>query len=495
MNGFDRYVFYSALNVGLNESFMRITRKVFTDLGLFMLAFGFAIGFVFPFFVTILGVPKEYTLTYPFFASCISAGLISGLINFGLARKIVGDRLSTLSRVGQQMTNLARVMRERTKQNPEDSDISSEFTEDICGKTDCHIVVDSDDVFGESAHAFNLLADTLRQTISTERAARSFTYMLTTCLDLEPLAEKALQQIIIYSGSEGGLFAVEHQGTLQVVSSHGIGKSDEVVQSEYVAEVLRTGKPKVMTIPEAEDVVVDHIVGHHHAKYILVTPVLYKGVSLGVFVLASPTEYSDEILHRLEILGTGLGLALNNSLTHGRMRMLAILDPLTEIYNRGFGVKRLHEEYTRSVRADSPLGVIIFDIDDFKLVNDTYGHMVGDRVLVSVVKMSRSMLREGDILIRYGGEEFMVVLPGASLEDVRQVGERIRRAIQDMTVMEGDISIKVTVSLGGVSHPELNVSHQDVLVRHADVSLYYAKNSGKNKIELDRTVSELPVEM
>ncbi|MFT5702611.1 MAG: two-component system cell cycle response regulator [Desulforhopalus sp.] len=87
---------------------MRITRKVFTDLGLFMLAFGFSIGFVFPFFVTLLGVPKEYTLTVPFFASCISAGLIAGVVNFGLARKIVGDRLATLSRVGQKMTNLAK---------------------------------------------------------------------------------------------------------------------------------------------------------------------------------------------------------------------------------------------------------------------------------------------------------------------------------------------------------------------------------------------------
>ncbi|MFT5702612.1 MAG: two-component system cell cycle response regulator [Desulforhopalus sp.] len=386
-------------------------------------------------------------------------------------------------------------MREGTRQNPEGSDISNEFTEDICGQADCHIVVDSDDVFGESAHAFNLLAETLRQTISTERAARSFTNTLTTCLDLEPLAEKALQKIIIYSGSEGGLLAIEQQGTLDVVSSRGISNSDEVIQSEYVAEVLRTGKLKLISMPEAENVVVDHIVGQHQAKHVLVNPVLYKGVCLGVFILVSPSKYSEEILHRLEILGTGLGLALNNSLTHGRMRMLAILDPLTEIYNRGFGVKRLHEEYTRSIRADSPLGVIIFDIDDFKAVNDTYGHMAGDRVLISVVKMSRAMLREGDILIRYGGEEFMVVLPGASLEDVRQVGERIRRAVQDMTIMEGEISIKVTVSLGGVSHPELNVSHQDVLIRHADASLYYAKNSGKNKIEMDRTSSESLVKM
>ncbi len=466
---------------------MRITRKVFTDLSIFMLAFGVAIGFVFPFFVTMLGVPKEYTLTGTFFTSCISAGLIAGLVNYALARKIVGDRLLTLSRVGQQMTNLAKNMREGSKVHSTVDDVSIDITEDICGEDNCHIVVDSDDVFGQSAHAFNLLAETLRQTISTERAARSFTHMLTTCLDIELLADKALQQMMTYSSSDGGLLAIEQQGVLQVVSSHGLRNYDEVAKSQHVEEVLRSGKPKLITTPDSEDVIVDHVLGFHCAKYVLLSPIIYKGVSLGVFILAASDNYTEESLHRLGILGTGLGLALNNSITHSRMKMLAIIDPLTEIYNRGFGAKRLKEEYTRAVRADSPLGVIIFDVDDFKMVNDTYGHLVGDRVLVSVVKMSKSMLREGDVLIRYGGEEFMVVLPGASLKDVNQVGERIRRAVQDMTIMEGEVSIKVTVSLGGVSHPELNVSHQDMLVNYADKSLYFAKNSGKNKIELHKT--------
>lgn len=468
---------------------MRLTRKVFNDLGLLMMAFGLTIGVVFPFFVTFLGVPKQYTLTGTFFTACISAGLVAGLVNYFIARKIVGSRLQTLSDVGQHMRALAETMRGDSSESGANMvDFDKAFTSgDLCGDMGCHIDVDSDDEFGESAQAFNLLAETLSLTISTERAARSFTNLLTTHLDLQPLAEKAIRKLILYTGSSGGLLAVVDQGELKEAAHHAITSPGKILKSSYVVDVVRKNAAQIIDIPDSDQIIVDHVVGEHKAKYVLVYPILYKSVSLGVIVLVSKNAYNKEILRRLDLLGVGLGLALNNSLTHGRMRVLATLDPLTAIYNRGFGVKRLHEEYTRSVRSHSPLGVILFDIDDFKSVNDTFGHLVGDRALVSVVRMAEKMLREGDILIRYGGEEFMAVLPGASLADVSQVGERIRRAVAGMTIVEAEQSIKITVSIGGVSYPELSVSSEDALVRHADTSLYLAKNSGKNKMELNRT--------
>ncbi len=465
---------------------MRLTRKVFNDLGLFMMVFGLCIGVVFPFFVTLLGVPKEYTITSTFFAACVSAGLVAGIVNYVIAKKVVGQRLQTLSNVGQHMRQLAETMRSGgTEQNDEDIDFGKSATGDLCGEMGCHIDVDSDDEFGQSAQAFNLLAETLSRTITTERAARSFTNMLTTHLDLIPLAEKAIHKLILYTGSSAGLLAVVNQGELRQAAHHGLLQTEKIIQSSHVMHAVRTNKPQTITFPETDEpIIVDHIVGEHSAKNVLAYPVLYKGVSLGVIVLVSETPYNLEILRRLDLLSVGLGLALNNSLTHGRMRELATLDPLTTIYNRGFGVKRLHEEYTRSVRSDSPLGLVIFDIDDFKNINDTYGHLAGDKVLVNVVNSAKRMLREGDILVRYGGEEFLVVLPGASLADVGMVGERIRRAVDDLTIMEEDQIIKVTISLGGISHPELSVSHEEALIRHADTLLYRAKNSGKNKLVL-----------
>ena len=120
---------------------------------------------------------------------------------------------------------------------------------------------------------------------------------------------------------------------------------------------------------------------------------------------------------------------MNNALAHDRLERLAAIDPLTEAYNRRFGLARLHEEYSRAVRAEAPLGILMLDLDHFKAVNDIYGHLVGDRVLRAVARACRRVIREGDVLVRYGGEEFLVLLPGAGVDDVMQIGERIRRAV------------------------------------------------------------------
>jgi len=215
---------------------------------------------------------------------------------------------------------------------------------------------------------------------------------------------------------------------------------------------------------------------------VLVDPVLYKGVPLGVIILASAAGFKDEVRSRLDLFSQGLALALNNALTYDRLQRLAALDPLTSVYNRRFGMARLHEEFSRAVRATAPLGVMMFDIDHFKKVNDTYGHLAGDRVLIQVAKTARTAIREGDILMRYGGEEFLVILPAASKENARAVGEKLRRMVEETSVADGDQEIRVTISIGVTSFPELAVAGEQDLVKRADESLYSAKESGRNRV-------------
>jgi two-component system cell cycle response regulator len=160
------------------------------------------------------------------------------------------------------------------------------------------------------------------------------------------------------------------------------------------------------------------------------------------------------------------------------------MDPLTDAYNRRFGLGRLREEYSRAVRAENPLGVLMFDLDHFKSVNDVYGHLVGDRVLRAVASASRRVLRDGDVLVRYGGEEFLVLLPGAGQADVVEVGERIRRAVAETTVTEGDQRIGVSVSIGGTTYADLATFSPEELVARADAALYAAKNAGRNRLVL-----------
>jgi diguanylate cyclase (GGDEF)-like protein len=215
-------------------------------------------------------------------------------------------------------------------------------------------------------------------------------------------------------------------------------------------------------------------------------PVLYEGVALGVIVLASSDNFGPKQRALAEFFSHGFGLPLNKAFAHERLEKLAALDPLTGVYNRGFGLGRLHEEFERAVRASSHLGVLMMDIDFFKAVNDTYGHLVGDRVLKAVASSARSALRQGDVLLRYGGEEFLAVLPAAPSDDLAQVGERIRRAVADIAVPEAHQIVRVTLSLGGVALQDQGVEREASLLELADAALYQAKQTGRDKVQIVR---------
>ena len=126
----------------------------------------------------------------------------------------------------------------------------------------------------------------------------------------------------------------------------------------------------------------------------------------------------------------------------------------------------------------------MLDLDHFKSVNDTYGHQVGDRLLTSVAGIVSSMLREGDILVRYGGEEFLVVLPAASSENIRAIGERVRRAVEESSLVDGSQTVRITISVGGAAVPHQNVHGEESLIEFGDEALYIAKQAGRNRVEI-----------
>ena len=166
------------------------------------------------------------------------------------------------------------------------------------------------------------------------------------------------------------------------------------------------------------------------------------------------------------------------------LALSASVDSLTGLWNRSRTLHFLIEEVARANRYGTPFSVVLIDIDHFKSVNDTYGHLVGDRLLTSVAGIVGSILREGDVLIRYGGEEFLAVLPAAAGEDIRAIGERVRRAVEESSVAEGSQTIRVTVSVGGAAFPNQNVEGEQSLVELADEALYAAKQSGRNRVQI-----------
>src|SRR5205085_11276592 len=132
---------------------------------------------------------------------------------------------------------------------------------------------------------------------------------------------------------------------------------------------------------------------------------------------------------------------------HSTLTEIAKKDPLTDVYNRRFLFERLEIELGRSVRRRTPLGVILLDVDHFKRVNDDFGHQVGDSTLISVARILRDCLRGQDVVGRYGGEEFLVILPETDREGALMVAERIRRAVREHA-FEGVRDRNVTVSPG-----------------------------------------------
>jgi len=161
---------------------------------------------------------------------------------------------------------------------------------------------------------------------------------------------------------------------------------------------------------------------------------------------------------------------------------LATTDSLTGILNRGEGMRRFQQEMSRSLRKQQPLSIIIIDIDHFKTVNDNYGHQVGDHVIQTIVTNLSATLRNYDIFCRYGGEEFLVILPNTETAKALETAERLRQQIADILV-ETDTgkTIKLTISLGASSlQPGDSL---DSLIYRADNALYIAKEEGRNQVQ------------
>lgn len=445
----------------------RLTPKVFTDLAIWMVGFGVAIGLVFPPFMTVLGVAESDVFNPLFYTASIVAGLFAAGANYVLVRLVIKPRLKLLS---ERMRKVEGALRASVYENR----FSARDQEK------CQIHVDSQDEIGESARAFNGLVDTLRRSREVEHAAQDFARALSSDLDLESLGDRALSLILQYLDVEAGGVYVEREGRLEMVANHGIVNGESLGRSSFLERAMRTDEGATIHLPL--DVELDALLTTFRPQEIMVVPLDYKKKPLGVLLFGSARPFDEDARRLIELFRQGLSLAVNNAVVHSQLQKIALLDPLTGAFNRRFGIRRLREEFNRAQRSHSPLGVVIFDIDHFKSVNDTYGHLVGDRVLVEVSHRAEETLREGDVLCRYGGEEFMLILPGASLEDCQKIAERLLRAVREADVQERDQQIRVTVSVGAASYPEVEVGTSEELLYRADELLYQAKNAGRDRI-------------
>ncbi|GAB6066495.1 GGDEF domain-containing protein [Aquifex pyrophilus] len=169
---------------------------------------------------------------------------------------------------------------------------------------------------------------------------------------------------------------------------------------------------------------------------------------------------------------------------------LALTDALTGLYNRRVFMEIAEKELSRAMRLGQPFSILMLDLDNFKRINDTYGHDVGDIVLRHVAQILKRNLRRMDVIARWGGEEFIVMLPNTTLENAYKVGEKLRKAVEAAPVeLENGKKLKITVSVG-VSSFRNQKSLEDI-IREADIALYNAKKKGKNRVEIYKRGMEI----
>ena len=220
-------------------------------------------------------------------------------------------------------------------------------------------------------------------------------------------------------------------------------------------------------------------------KHLISVPLQVNNDLAGVLFLGTKSyQYSNqEILEIVQEVGRMLAIALQQSKLNHKIQQLAITDDLTGIYNRRQLLKLGQQEFKRARRYNKPLSLIMFDPDSFKTINDSYGHLIGDQVLIEITRRCTAQIRESDIIGRYGGDEFIVILPETNIEDAQLAARRLLNAVHDELVQTEKGSIKLSISLG-VTELTDDKSDQELkdLVNRADVALYAAKRAGRNRI-------------
>ncbi|HEX7975554.1 MAG TPA: diguanylate cyclase [Anaerolineales bacterium] len=333
------------------------------------------------------------------------------------------------------------------------------------------------------------LLDAVRRRVAEAETLREAATIVTSALDLEQVLDRILDQLFRVVPYDSAAVLLMDAECIQVVAGKGFANPAQVLgcrfpaDDELIAETYRQGLP--LALPDAQaDPRFHNWAGDPAVHGWLVVPLQVRGVPLGALTLDSHRAgaYGEAEAGLAQAFANQAAIAIENARLFKQVRRLAITDGLTGVTNRRHFFEMAGHELERARRYGHPLSIIMWDIDHFKDVNDTYGHLAGDQVLQVVARRCRENLREIDLLGRYGGEEFVALLPEIGLPTARQVAERLRQAIADSPIICGeDYRVTITLSVG-VADISGDCRHVEDLLARADQAMYTAKQAGRNRL-------------
>jgi diguanylate cyclase (GGDEF)-like protein/PAS domain S-box-containing protein len=289
----------------------------------------------------------------------------------------------------------------------------------------------------------------------------------------------------LFTGLDGGL-AIRHEGHPDYELIAHWGETTQMAANFTMDDCwgMRRGQPHEVLEPQSS-LLCRHFVAEPKTGYLCI-PLAVQGESLGLLCLmADSTGTSEHQINRRNLalmLSESIKLSLFNLRLQEKLRNQATRDPLTGLFNRRYLDDSLDRELHRAQRMQSPLSVVMLDLDHFKHFNDNFGHDAGDLLLRELGSVLSASLRQGDISCRYGGEEFVLVFPDSSLADTQKRVEEIRKVIKGLEVRHGERMLgPITVSAGVAAAPEHGYTAAE-LMWAADGALYAAKQSGRDRL-------------
>lgn len=342
------------------------------------------------------------------------------------------------------------------------------------------------DQLEDLGNGFNQMAEGIRRREEGFTKHHEVSKLFMSTMDMDQLLDETLRIVLGVTDSHlGVLYLWDHQRQMLMPrAQYGTSASlSPVAEGEgYPGRAAKDGNIlRLQPSDTAQTPSIELGLLQTLPSEIVFIPLISQGSTLGVLALGSTRPYRDDDFPMFDYLTDQISLALENAIMHQQIQELSITDGLTGLYNRRYLNTRLEQAWAQSRRHDAPIALLLADIDDFKKLNDLYGHDCGDEVLRKVAGIFQATAPQEDLAARYGGEELVLLLTETDKEGASRIAQRLVEGVRSLEFSCTDQP--VTLSIGIASFPEHEFENHEALVLAADQAMYQAKRTGKDQFQ------------